>query len=94
LNFKSTSYQWLVVTGAPVGTRAQYKGTGTINGEGNYGFMLTAVDGGKGNPDLFRIKIWDIGTGNIVYDNLNAVSDTAALPTSTAIAGGSIVVHK
>lgn len=21
-----------------------YKGTGTINGEGNYGFMLTAID--------------------------------------------------
>jgi len=41
LNFKSTSYEWLVVAGA----RAQFKGLGTINGTGNYGFMLTAIDG-------------------------------------------------
>ena len=38
LNFKSTSYQWLVVAGA----NAKFKGVGTINGAGNYGFMLTA----------------------------------------------------
>lgn len=40
LNFSSTSYEWLVVAGA----RAQYKGQGTINGAGGYGFLLTAVD--------------------------------------------------
>jgi hypothetical protein len=52
LNFKSTSYDWLVVSC----TKAQYKGTGTINGGGNYGFLITALDG---SPDRFRIKIWD-----------------------------------
>ena len=31
LNFKSTAYQWLVVQGT---SKAQYKGTGTINGSG------------------------------------------------------------
>ena len=41
LNFQSDVYDWLVVAGA----RAQFKGTGTINGEGNFGFMLTAIDG-------------------------------------------------
>ena len=41
LNFQSTSYQWLVIAGA----KAQYKGSGTINGGGNHGFMLTAIDG-------------------------------------------------
>ncbi len=58
LNFQSTVYEWLVVAGA----RAQYKGTGTINGAGDYGFMLTAIDGqvnGGGGTDKFRIKIWD-----------------------------------
>ena len=58
LNFYSNTYEWLVVAGA----RAQYKGTGTINGGGNYGFMLTAIDGaisGGGGIDKFRIKIWD-----------------------------------
>ena len=41
LNFKSKVYEWLVVAGA----RAQFKGTGTVNGSGNYGFILTAIDG-------------------------------------------------
>jgi hypothetical protein len=39
LNFHSSTYEWLVVAGH----RAQYKGTGTINGSGNFGFMLTAI---------------------------------------------------
>jgi hypothetical protein len=34
LNFHSTSYQWLVLAGA----QAKYKGSGTINGSGDYGF--------------------------------------------------------
>ena len=91
LNFSSTSYDWLVVAGA----KAQYKGSGTINGSGTYAFMLTAVDGqvkGGGGVDKFRIKIWDKSTGGMVYDNQMGAGD-AALPT-TAIQGGSIVVHK
>jgi hypothetical protein len=39
LEFHSTSYQWLVVAGA----KAQYKGSGTMNGSGEYGFLLTAA---------------------------------------------------
>jgi hypothetical protein len=86
--FKSTSYDWLVVAG----TRAQYKGTGTINGAGDYGFMLTAIDGGTKGSDIFRIKIWDKATSAVVYDNQMGAPDTAVLATS--IAGGSIVIHK
>ena len=41
LNFHSDGYEWLVVAGA----KAQYKGTGTVNGAGGYGFMLTATTG-------------------------------------------------
>lgn len=85
LNFRSTSYEWLVIAGS----KAQYKGTGTINGAGNYGFMLTATDG---SPDKFRIKIWDKSTGEIIYDNQLGAADDAN-PT-TVIQGGSIVVHK
>ena len=91
LNFKSTSYEWLVVAGA----KAQYKGSGTINGMGDYSFMLTAIDGqvsGGGGTDKFRIKIWDKATDSIVYDNQMEASDTSD-PT-TVIGGGSIVVHK
>ncbi|MCJ7584251.1 MAG: PKD domain-containing protein, partial [Anaerolineales bacterium] len=61
LNFKSISYEWLVVAG----TNAKFKGVGTINGQGTYKFMLSADDG---SPDKFRIQIWDAGDG-LVYDN-------------------------
>ncbi len=89
MNFKSTAYEWLTVAGA----RAQYKGEGTINGTGAYGFMLTAIDGsinGGGGTDKFRIKIWNKASGAVVYDNqVNA--DDAADPT-TVIGGGSIQI--
>jgi hypothetical protein len=91
LNFHSSNYEWLVVAGA----RAQYKGTGTINGQGNYGFILTAIDGqinGGGGVDKFRIKIWDRATDNVVYDNQVGAGDDAA--PSTALGGGQIVIHK
>jgi probable HAF family extracellular repeat protein len=91
LSFKSTSYQWLVVSGA----RAQYKGSGTINGGGAYGFLLTVIDGdvtGGGGTDRFRIKIWDTPTGNVVYDSQAGASDDT--PPTTALGGGSIVLHK
>ena len=93
LNFKSTAYEWLVVAGA----RAQFKGWGTINGEGNYAFLLTAIDGqvnGGGGADRFRIKIWDEATGTVVYDNQAGAGDTADLATDgTLVQGGSVVVH-
>jgi len=90
LNFHSTAYQWLVISGA----KAQYKGSGTINGGGDYGFLLTAVDGqagGGGGVDQFRIKIWDKATGAVVYDNQRGDADDAV--ASDAIEGGSIVIH-
>jgi parallel beta-helix repeat protein len=79
LNFKTTAYEWLVVNQA--GSNAQFKGTGTINGNGNYKFMIWASDG---SPDTFRIKIWteDASGENIVYDN----------GVSQAISRGSIVI--
>lgn len=85
MNFNSTSYDWLVIAG----TKAQYKGTGMINGAGNFGFLLTAIDG---LPDKFRIKIWDKTTGEVIYDNMPGASDDSN--PSAVIEGGSIVVHK
>lgn len=90
MNFQSVSYEWLVIAGA----RAQYKGRGTINGAGEYGFLLTAIDGqvnGGGGADKFRIKIWDLSGGGVVYDNQLGSSDDAA--PSTTLGGGSIVIH-
>jgi hypothetical protein len=89
--FKSSSYQWLVIAGA----RAQYKGEGQVMGRaGTYGFLVTAIDGavsGGGGVDKFRIKVWDVVTGAIVYDNrMGDAEDSAA---ATALGGGSIVIH-
>jgi uncharacterized delta-60 repeat protein len=89
LNFKSTSYEWLVISGR----RAQFKGAGTINGSGSYHFTLTCIDGDKaggGGIDKLRIRIWS-DTNGLVYDNqLNA---PASGDPTTALGGGSIVIH-
>jgi hypothetical protein len=80
LNFHSSSYEWLLVTGS---NYARFKGVGTINGQGEYKFMIWA---GDGEPDTFRIKIWqedEFGVENKIYDN----------DRDQAIGGGSIVVH-
>jgi hypothetical protein len=85
LNFHSSSYDFLIVNKAE--SRAQFKGSGTINGVGAYKFMLWATDGDPNDSaDTFRIKIWEEdGDGNetVVYDN----------GAEQAIASGSIVVH-
>ncbi len=92
LNFKSTIYDWMVIAGA----RAKYKGTGTINDVGNYGFMLSAIDGdinGGGGDDKFRIKIWDKDNGDVVvYDNQSEASDDA--DATTLLGAGNIKIHK
>jgi len=82
LDFHSTAYEWLVVAGP----QAQFKGSGTINDSGDYGFLLTGKDSARqGGPatDTFRIKIWDKGTGLTVYDN----------GTDQPIGGGNVVIH-
>ena len=81
LNFHSDSYDWLVIAGA----KAMYKGTGTINDAGNYGFMLSAIDN---DIDMFRIKIFDKATDTVIYDNKVDGED------GTVVAGGRIVIHK
>ncbi len=88
LNVHSTSYQWLVVSDP----KAQYKGSGTSNGSGNDGFLLTANDRQvTGGVDRFRSKIWEKATGAIVYDNQTGAADDAA--ATDAIEGGSSVIH-
>jgi predicted outer membrane repeat protein len=83
-SFHSETYEWLVVAGK---TKAQFKGSGTVNGgldpNGNaYKFMIWA---GDGTPDTFRIKIWweAGGVETDVYDN----------GAEQAIGSGSIMIH-
>ena len=73
-----------------------FKGLGTINGEGSYKFMLSAIDGDlfkDQKPDTFRIKIWDASDdNNVIYDNEIGVAEDAE--PSTILSGGSIMIHK
>ena len=89
LNFHSSAYDWLVITGS---NYARYKGSGAINGEmapnGElYKFKIWAGDEtGSDSEDTFRIKIWyEDADGNEydVYDN----------GFDQAIGGGSIKIH-
>lgn len=89
-HFKSTEYEWLVIAGQ----KAKFKGTGTVNGQGNYAFMITGMDNYKrrgDQPDAFRIKIWDRNGGGVVYDNQMNVPDSEY--NATVLGGGSIVIH-
>jgi len=79
-SFHSESYQWLVVAGP----KAQFKGTGTVNGVSGFGFLLTATDGqlpGGGDIDRFRIKIWELSSELVVYDNVRGPRTTSTAPT-------------
>jgi PKD repeat protein len=91
MNFFSNNYDWLVV----LGSKASFKGSGTINGKGDYGFLLTATDGAlisKTTPDKFRIRIWNKTPLKRVYDNMLDAPDDAD-PT-TVIKNGFIIIQK
>ncbi len=87
LNFHSSSYDWLVVTGS---NYAKFKGTGTINGAGSYKFQIWA---GDKDHDTFRIKIWtedEAGDETVEYDN---GFEDSGFENGQPIGGGSIVIH-
>ena len=78
------------------GARAQFKGTGRVNGVDGFGFLLTAIDGkipGGGGVDKFRIKIMGAG-GGVVYDNNIGASDDIDAADPQELSKGSIVIHK
>lgn len=92
LNFHSNDQIWLVIAGY----KAQYRGTGTVNGAAGYNFLLTAYDGDLMTPrqaDKFRIKITTATGGTVIYDNRIGASDDIDSANPEDIAQGSIVIH-
>jgi hypothetical protein len=77
-----------------------YKGAGTINGEGEYKFMLVAADADINESDVHetdrsRIKIWEENepdVEDIVYDN-GLDGDVNDQFATTEIGGGQIKIH-
>ncbi|TPV33434.1 HYR domain-containing protein [Paucihalobacter ruber] len=93
LNFNSSSHEDMSLVIA--GHKGIYKGTGTINREEGYSFMVSAIDGDLKDPieiDKFRIKIWETASGDVIYDNqiYSADNDDATYD----ISGGNIVIHQ
>ncbi|MCU0631906.1 MAG: hypothetical protein MUC66_02885 [Methanolinea sp.] len=66
--------------------------TGTVNGAGQYGFVISAIDGAiSGGDDTFRIRIREKATNTLIYDN-GAGYDTA--DPVTPLDGGNVKIHK
>jgi hypothetical protein len=87
IDFRSTSLDWLVITG----DSARLAGSGRVNGQGDYAFELFVVDNGQGkhaSADLFRIRIVDKATGQVVYDNGLA----APIASLTPVKSGTVKV--
>ena len=99
LDFRSTSYDWLVVQGD---SKAAFKGVGVIEGwEGEYQFRLTVRDADANESDsfeedAFRIAIWTVladGSDWVVYDSGLGTDPDSEQGGTTELGGGSIVIH-
>jgi hypothetical protein len=96
-HFRSTSDESLIIT---LG-QARYRGEGTVNGSGSYGFQVTALDGGfigvgwdrLTTNDRIRIRIWDKGTGAVVYDNQPGAPETSDAASALSL-GGIVVLNR
>lgn len=71
--------------------RAQFEGSGKLNGLGGYRFRLTATAGsqaGPAQPSRFGLRIWRVdatGAEVVAYDNHGTGEGTALLPTQGRI---------
>jgi hypothetical protein len=89
-HFKSTTYQWLILNGA----KAQFRGVGKVNDHSGYGFLITATDGKiAGGVDTFRLKIWELSSGVVIYDNARGSSDDIDIANPQALKHGNIVIQ-
>jgi len=78
----STEIQYLLI----FGDWAIVTGTGTIDGGGEYGFLVSLLDQSKqGGDDAFRVLIWDEDE-EIIYDS-QPDEDGIAMPTTVPTYG-------
>jgi uncharacterized delta-60 repeat protein len=87
LDFASTSLSSLATSTG----KAYLKGNGTVNGSGNYTFLVSGIDGSVvGGNDLIRFQIKD-SSNTVIYDSQPGAGETTD-PT-TVDATGNIRVH-
>ena len=91
LDFESAAIEMLVVSG----NRAQFWGTGTLNGAGAR-FRITAVDGHAnghgGGAAAIRVELWDATGTTLLYDSEPGAAPDA--PVTTPIEGGNIQIRR
>lgn len=86
--FRSTSYDWLVVSG----NHAVFRGAGVLDDQPGYRFEIQVTDGATRNDaDRIQVRVWNAESGAIVYDNGMGAGNTPA--ASAAVVEGSIVIH-
>jgi hypothetical protein len=96
MDFYADSYDWLII----VGGLARYGGTGTINGSGQYSFVVTAFDAEVDTfysveSDRFGIKIVDMATNTVVFDTaLSPEASSDLFGTVPTVGGATIKIHK
>jgi len=59
------------------------RGTGTINGQGSYRYLISGLDGDDLDPvtvDKLRLQVKDM-SGNVIFDNQAGAPDTARATT-------------
>ena len=90
-DFASRSFTSLVVDG----DHARLMGRGTLNGTSGYAFRLTVRDAGNERQtqrsDAIRIRVWEVSSGRVVYDN--EIESAPSAPALVPIAAGSITVQ-
>jgi hypothetical protein len=91
MNFKDVNFEFNATTVSSlvladgIGT---LRGSGTVNGQGNYAFLVVGSEAGN----TIRIKITDPANNNaVVYDTQPGASDTAS-PT-TPVTAGNVLAH-
>ena len=102
--FRSLEHEWLVISNA----RARFQGIGLFEDEPPrlYHFRITVLDADVNDSDpfeedRFRIRIWTEGVDEsgalveyVFYDNGYGRADGLDEGGTTALGGGSIVIHK
>lgn len=82
------------------GARAQFKGKGILDVGGDVeevGFFIVAIDSDLSvaeEEDRFRIKLWELETGNddVLYDNQPGEDDDS--DAATSLTSGKVVIKK
>jgi len=92
-HFHSSAAQWLVLAGA----KAQYQGTGTVEGSlHHFGFAVTVKDGqvsGGDGIDTIRLRVWDMDHGDaVVYDS--QAGDPVDADATTPVTKGQVKIKK